>query len=122
MDRRRSHSSRIYPHLTLEMMVVLPALFNLVRIMEISDVDPAYIVRFRAAFTEDLNTRQENTNLSWLKSLCLMRRHFPRTKLWIAQCQHRHMSPRVVVNSTHWCRCRLAQNYLAGPALAMLEP
>ncbi|XP_053289765.1 E3 SUMO-protein ligase ZBED1-like [Pleuronectes platessa] len=47
--------------------VVLPALCHLLRTMEISDVDPAYIVRFKAVFKGDLNTRKENTNLSWLK-------------------------------------------------------
>ena len=47
--------------------VVLPAFCHLLRTMEISDVDPAYIVRLKAAFKGDLNTRKENTNLSWLK-------------------------------------------------------
>ncbi|XP_073696284.1 cytosolic phospholipase A2 gamma-like [Garra rufa] len=35
--------------------------------MKISDDDPAYIVRFKAAFTKDLNQRRENINLEWLK-------------------------------------------------------
>ena len=47
--------------------VVLPGLCHLLRTMEVSDVDPAYIVRFKAAFTEDLTKRKANTNLSWLK-------------------------------------------------------
>lgn len=47
--------------------VVLPTLCHLLHTMEVSDVDPAYIVRFKAAFTEDLNRRKDNTNLLWLK-------------------------------------------------------
>ncbi|XP_053510051.1 zinc finger BED domain-containing protein 4-like [Ictalurus furcatus] len=47
--------------------VVLPALHHLLRPMEVSDVDPAYISRFKAAFTKDLNRRKENSNLWWLK-------------------------------------------------------
>uniref|UniRef100_A0A1A8J0N4 Uncharacterized protein n=1 Tax=Nothobranchius kuhntae TaxID=321403 RepID=A0A1A8J0N4_NOTKU len=35
--------------------------------MKISDDDPAYSVRFKAAFTKDLNQRRENINLEWLK-------------------------------------------------------
>jgi hypothetical protein len=35
--------------------------------MKISDDDPAYIVRFKAAFTTDLNQRREKLNLEWLK-------------------------------------------------------
>ena len=38
--------------------VVLPALCHLLRTMEVSDVDPAYIVRFKNAFTTDLNKRK----------------------------------------------------------------
>jgi len=47
--------------------VVLPALCHLLRTMEASDVDPAYVVCFTAAFTEDLNRQKENRNMSWLK-------------------------------------------------------
>ncbi len=47
--------------------VVLPALCHLQHAMKISDDDPAYIVRFKAAFTKDLNQRRENINLEWLK-------------------------------------------------------
>lgn len=47
--------------------VVLPALCHLHHAMKISDDDPAYIVRFKAAFTKDLNQRRENINLEWLK-------------------------------------------------------
>ena len=35
--------------------------------MEVSDVDPAYIVRWKAAFSDNLNRRKEKTNLPWLK-------------------------------------------------------
>jgi len=47
--------------------VLLPALCHLLRTMEASDVDPAYVVCFKPAFTEDVNRRKENTNMSWLK-------------------------------------------------------
>jgi hypothetical protein len=47
--------------------VVLPALCHLLRTMEVSDVDPAYIARFKAAFPKDLNWRKDNSNLWWLK-------------------------------------------------------
>jgi len=36
--------------------------------MEALDVDPAYVVCFKAAFTVDLNRRKENTNMSWFKA------------------------------------------------------
>ncbi|KAL2102124.1 hypothetical protein ACEWY4_001292 [Coilia grayii] len=47
--------------------VVLPALCHLQHAMKISDDDPAYIVRFKAAFTKDLNQWREKLNLEWLK-------------------------------------------------------
>ncbi|CAL9696518.1 unnamed protein product [Knipowitschia caucasica] len=47
--------------------VVLPALCHLQHVMKISDDDPAYIARFKAAFTKDLNQRREKINLEWLK-------------------------------------------------------
>ena len=47
--------------------MVLPALCHLQQAMKIADEDPAYIVRFKAAFTKDLNQRREKTNLEWLK-------------------------------------------------------
>lgn len=47
--------------------VVLPALCHLKHEMRISDEDPAYIVRFKAAFTKDLDQRREKLNLEWLK-------------------------------------------------------
>ncbi|CAL8234820.1 unnamed protein product, partial [Arctogadus glacialis] len=47
--------------------VVPPALCHLRRVMEVSDEDPAYVVRFKTAFKEDLASRQEKTNNLWLK-------------------------------------------------------
>ena len=47
--------------------VVLPALCHLQHAMKISDDEPAYVVRFKAAFTKDLNERKEKINLEWLK-------------------------------------------------------
>ncbi|KAI9541417.1 hypothetical protein NQZ68_029785 [Dissostichus eleginoides] len=54
--------------------------------MEVSDEDPAYIVRFKAAFTEDLKRRKENTNIEWLQLATALDPRFkdlkglPRTK------------------------------------------
>ncbi|XP_028425734.1 zinc finger BED domain-containing protein 1-like [Perca flavescens] len=47
--------------------VVLPALCHLFRVMEPSDNDPVYVVRFKTFFTTDLAKRKESTNLTWLK-------------------------------------------------------
>jgi hypothetical protein len=47
--------------------VVLPALCHLQHGIKISDDDPAYIVRFKAAFTKDLNQGREKINLEWLE-------------------------------------------------------
>ncbi|KAF7658133.1 hypothetical protein LDENG_00017050 [Lucifuga dentata] len=43
--------------------VVLPALCHLHHVMEV----PAYVVRFKMTFKEDLASRQVNTNNAWLK-------------------------------------------------------
>ena len=52
--------------------VVLPALCHLSRVMESSDDDPIYVVKFKDTFTADLANRKENTNLKMLKitTLC----------------------------------------------------
>ncbi|KAI4885596.1 hypothetical protein NFI96_013028 [Prochilodus magdalenae] len=47
--------------------VVLPALCHLFRVMEPSDDDPVYVVRFKTVFTTDLTKRKDTTNLTWLK-------------------------------------------------------
>lgn len=47
--------------------VVLPAICHLNSIMETSDDDPAYLVRFKAAFTKNLAERQSDTNNKWLR-------------------------------------------------------
>ncbi|KAK0135550.1 Zinc finger BED domain-containing protein 1 [Merluccius polli] len=46
--------------------VVLPALCHLSRVMESSEDDPAYIVKFKQTFSADM-TRKDKTNLTWLK-------------------------------------------------------
>ena len=35
--------------------------------MEVTEDDPAYVVKFKTAFKTDLASRQENTNNEWLK-------------------------------------------------------
>ena len=47
--------------------VVLPAYRHLVKVMEPSDNDPIYFVRFKKVFTTDLTQRKNSTNLTWLK-------------------------------------------------------
>lgn len=47
--------------------VVLFALRHLDRTMEVSDEDPAYMVRFKTAFSKDLSQRQAALNHEWLK-------------------------------------------------------
>lgn len=47
--------------------VVLPAFCHLRRVMEVTDEDPAYVVRFKEKFKEDLASRQAHTNYAWLQ-------------------------------------------------------
>lgn len=47
--------------------VVPPALCHLFRVMEPSDDDPIYVVKFKTGFTTDLAKRKDSTNLTWLK-------------------------------------------------------
>jgi len=46
--------------------VVLPTLCHLFRAMTVSEDDPLYVVKFKTAFTTDLQSRQEKCNLHWL--------------------------------------------------------
>ncbi len=46
---------------------VLPALRHLDRTMEVSDEDPAYMVKFKTAFSKYLSQRQATLNHEWLK-------------------------------------------------------
>ncbi|GAA6082618.1 E3 SUMO-protein ligase ZBED1-like [Tachysurus ichikawai] len=47
--------------------VVLPAFCHLSRVMESSDDDPAYVVKFKSTFRTDLETHKENANIAYLK-------------------------------------------------------
>lgn len=47
--------------------VVLPALCHLSRVMEVSEDDPAYMVKFKETFTTDMDKRKEKTNTTWLR-------------------------------------------------------
>ena len=40
---------------------------HLFKVMEPSDNDPIYVVRFKKVFTTDLTQRKNSTNLTWLK-------------------------------------------------------
>ncbi|XP_060758390.1 E3 SUMO-protein ligase ZBED1-like [Neoarius graeffei] len=56
--------------------VVLPALCHLHQVMKVSEEDPAYVVRFKTIFMEDLASRQENINTAWLKLATALEPHF----------------------------------------------
>lgn len=47
--------------------VVLPAFRHLDRVMDITDDDPAYVVKFKNAFQKDLAARRADTNETWFK-------------------------------------------------------
>ncbi|XP_071754854.1 E3 SUMO-protein ligase ZBED1-like, partial [Centroberyx gerrardi] len=47
--------------------VVLPALCHVFQVMEASDDDAGYVLRFKETFTTDLSKRKESTNVQWLK-------------------------------------------------------
>uniref|UniRef100_A0A3P9B7T1 BED-type domain-containing protein n=1 Tax=Maylandia zebra TaxID=106582 RepID=A0A3P9B7T1_9CICH len=47
--------------------MVLPALCHLFKIMEPSDDDPVYVLRFKKVFTTDLAQWRDSSNLTWLK-------------------------------------------------------
>ncbi|KAJ8375317.1 hypothetical protein SKAU_G00058970 [Synaphobranchus kaupii] len=47
--------------------VVLPALCHLNRVMDPTDEDPGYMIKFKANFSKDLDTRKATINNRWLK-------------------------------------------------------
>ncbi|XP_039455640.1 E3 SUMO-protein ligase ZBED1-like [Oreochromis aureus] len=47
--------------------VVLPAFRHLYRVMDITDDDPAYVVKFKNAFQKDLAARRANGNEIWFE-------------------------------------------------------
>ncbi|XP_041830824.1 E3 SUMO-protein ligase ZBED1-like isoform X2 [Melanotaenia boesemani] len=47
--------------------VVLPALCHLKRVMEPTDEDQGYMMKFKTTFLKDLDTRKANINNRWLK-------------------------------------------------------
>ena len=53
--------------LNVSCSVVFPALCHLHRSIEVSEDDPTYMGRFKAAFKKDLSERQANINNRWLK-------------------------------------------------------
>ncbi|KAJ8333570.1 hypothetical protein SKAU_G00415780 [Synaphobranchus kaupii] len=46
---------------------VLPALCHLSRVMEVTEDDPAYMIKFKETFAADMEGRKEKTNIAWLK-------------------------------------------------------
>ena len=60
--------------------VVLPIVTYLRRFMVVSDDDPAFAVRFKTAFTNDLDARLGNCNVSWLKLSTALDPRFKRLK------------------------------------------
>nr|XP_055040804.1 E3 SUMO-protein ligase ZBED1-like [Misgurnus anguillicaudatus] len=47
--------------------VVLPALCHLSRVMEVSEDDPGYMIKFKETFTTDMDKRKDKTNITWLR-------------------------------------------------------
>ncbi|CAL8313931.1 unnamed protein product [Arctogadus glacialis] len=47
--------------------VVLPALCHLSRVMEVTEDDPAYMIKFKGTFAADMEGRKEKTNITWLR-------------------------------------------------------
>ncbi|XP_040208642.1 E3 SUMO-protein ligase ZBED1-like isoform X2 [Rana temporaria] len=47
--------------------VVLPALCHLSRVMEVTEDDPAYTIKFKGTFAADMEGRKEKTNITWLR-------------------------------------------------------
>ena len=47
--------------------VALPAFCHITRVMESSDEDPAYVVKFKSTLKKDLEWRKENANMEYLK-------------------------------------------------------
>ena len=47
--------------------VVVPAFRHLNRLMDITDEDPAYVVKFKNAFQRDLAARRADANETWCK-------------------------------------------------------
>lgn len=47
--------------------VVLPALCHLSRVMEVSEYDPAYMVKFKETFKAEMEKHKEKTNIMWLR-------------------------------------------------------
>lgn len=47
--------------------VVLPAFCHLSRVMEVSEDDQAYMVKFKETLTADLEQRKDKANMTWLR-------------------------------------------------------
>lgn len=54
--------NRTYPS-----SVVLPALCHLLWVMDVSDDDLGYLIRFKEAFTAELSKQKESMSIKWLK-------------------------------------------------------
>lgn len=46
---------------------MLPALCHLSRVLEVTEDDPAYMVKYKQSFAADMDTRKEKTNITWLR-------------------------------------------------------
>ncbi|KAL0178787.1 hypothetical protein M9458_027681, partial [Cirrhinus mrigala] len=91
--------------------VVLPSLCHLRLKMEACDEDPAYVVRFKTKFKEDLASRQEQLNNAWLQIATVLDPHFkdlkclPKTdreEVWITlEGMLQQESPKKKSSQTH---------------------
>ncbi|KAK0155349.1 Calcium/calmodulin-dependent 3',5'-cyclic nucleotide phosphodiesterase 1C [Merluccius polli] len=92
--------------------VVLPALCHLSRVMETSEDDPAYIVKFKQTFSADMTTHKDKTNLTWLKISTALDPRFKDLK-----CLHRSQRAEVQTRS----RIKLPSTLWAEPILSKDE-
>ncbi|XP_060792633.1 E3 SUMO-protein ligase ZBED1-like [Neoarius graeffei] len=47
--------------------VVLPALCHLSRVMDVTEEDPAYMIKFKETFSADMGGHKEKLNITWLR-------------------------------------------------------
>ncbi|XP_062381388.1 E3 SUMO-protein ligase ZBED1-like [Sardina pilchardus] len=111
--------------------VVLPALCHLSRVMETSEDDPTYVIKFKQTFSADMTTRKDKTNLTWLKISTALDPRSDEEEDGVENCLARYRAEPVICKdecplewwSKHACvynkiAC-LAQKYLATPATSV---
>lgn len=62
--------------------VVLSALCHLSPVMEVTEDDPAYMIKFKGTFTADLKVAKEKTNITWLRVATALDPRSPHAKFF----------------------------------------